>query len=404
MLGFLGKYRQYLAQTNPDVLFSEVYVSRDSARGLATVRFHAGKTPVKGRYYFESSAARLSAQGYFAPENLLATQRPLLLNVMASVAFTKVKGMAPAPQVDFVRAELVARRANDGSLSIKIPADWNFLGAGGRVVAGAPGGGAGFIFTSISGTPMLRSASIAQGVIASPYRPPPQALTLILQAFGHRNVKIRSAQPDQATNQQYFATLRRRCDAQDLVASWTSSQGAACLGGIKMINSLPSPTGLWHTIMSGVWAPEKDFYRYLPMLEQVSDSFSINDQYAKNYIRAGLENLRRLQQQTANAMNDLNRAREQNQRDWEARQDRKDFMESKWDDYRRGNTYWISDLEGGKVYHTDNWGTRDTTTGDYYEGRAYNWTNFEGQNPRYPSEDMHEVSSYELQKLTGQRP
>ena len=95
------------------------------------------------------------------------------------------------------------------------------------------------------------------------------------------------------------------------------------------------------------------------------------------------------------AMQDLNRAREQNQRDWEARQARKDYMESKWDDYRRGNSYWVSDLEGGKVYHTDNWGTRDTVTGDYYEGRGYNWTNFEGENPRYP-EDMREVSSYEL--------
>ncbi len=68
-------------------------------------------------------------------------------------------------------------------------------------------------------------------------------------------------------------------------------------------------------------------------------------------------------------------------------------MDSKWDDYRRGQSYWVSDLEGGKLYATDSWGTKDTTTGDYYEGKGYNWTNFEGQNPHHPSETMREVSS-----------
>jgi hypothetical protein len=96
-------------------------------------------------------------------------------------------------------------------------------------------------------------------------------------------------------------------------------------------------------------------------------------------------------------MRGLNQAREDNQKAWEARQDRKDYMDSKWDDYRRGQSYWVSDLEGGKVYATDNWGAKDTTTGDYYEGKGYNWTNFEGQNPHHPSETMREVSSWEVE-------
>ena len=159
-------------------------------------------------------------------------------------------------------------------------------------------------------------------------------------------------------------------------------------------------TGLWFTILAGIWAPEKDSYLYMPALEEVASSFSINDEFARQYIQAGLQRLRQLQQQTAAAIQDLNRAREQNQRDWEERQKRKDFMDSKWDDYRRGQSYWVSDLEGGKVYATDNWGTRDTVTGDYYEGSAYNWTNFEGENPRY-RESMREISSYELKQMGG---
>ena len=63
---------------------------------MATVQFREGQTPVKGKYYFESRPNGLSAQGYRAPESLLATQRPLLLNIMASLAFSKA-GSGPAP-------------------------------------------------------------------------------------------------------------------------------------------------------------------------------------------------------------------------------------------------------------------------------------------------------------------
>ena len=66
-------------------------------------------------------------------------------------------------------------------------------------------------------------------------------------------------------------------------------------------------------------------------------------------------------------------------------------------------SYWVSDLEGGKVYGTDSHGTRDTATGDYYQGRGYNWVNFEGQNPHHPSETMREISSSELRELNRRR-
>ncbi len=400
-LWLVRTYRLLLGQAFPEVSFSEVFVARDSTRAVATVSCRTGKTLVKGRYYFESKATGISAQGYVASEAQLASQRPIMLNVMASLSFAKAQAQTaqsrPMEQPPF-QVSLVTRQAQDGSLSMKTPADWNFLAAGGRVIAASQDGGMGFIFTSIQGVPMLPNADIAQGVIGSPYRPPPQALTLILQAFGHRNVRILSATPDSQTNQQYpLYTRGARCDAQDIVAQWTSSQGPDCQGAIKVVNALPSLTGIWKAILAGVWAPATDFSRYFPLLEQVGTSFAINDQFARQYIQNGLENLRRLQQKTNQAMQDLNRAREQNQADWEARQERKAYMDSKWDDYRRGNSYWVSELEGGKVYATDPSGTKDTVTGGYYEGKAYNWTNFEGQNPQHPSESMREISSYELE-------
>ena len=64
-----------------------------------------------------------------------------------------------------------------------------------------------------------------------------------------------------------------------------------------------------------------------------------------------------------------------------------------------GNSYWISDLEGGKICATDPWGTEDTRTGARIEGVPYNYIHFEGQNPVHSSETMRELSSHEVQQL-----
>ena len=407
-LGFLVAFRRSLSQAHGQVALSDVFVSRDGARATAAVRYGAAGGTVAGKYYFESTKNGQSAQGYCAPEARLAAQRPLLLNVMASFAFGRAvaagarSGTPPSPAP--VQVTLTPRRAPDGSLSIRVPADWNFLAGGGRVITAARDGGMGFIFTAFSGNPLVPQATIAQGIIPTRYLPPAQTLGYVFNAFRNRQFRIHTATPDQATMRECYARLGGPCDAQDFQVSYTSPEGTSCVGAFKVINGNPSAiTGIWNTIVAGIWGPERDFARYFPMLEQIAGSFAINDQYARRYIQNGLENLRRLQQKTQAAMQDLNNMREQNQKDWEAKQERKAYMDAGWDDYRRGNSYWVSDLEGGKVYATDSGGTQDTVTGQYYEGKPYNWVNFEGQNPRHPSETMREINSYELKKLEGGR-
>lgn len=405
-LAFLVSYKQHLSRQYGEVALSEVFVSPDAARATAKVAYQTAGGPVSGKYYVESKPGGHSAQGYCAPVSRLTAQRPLLLNVMASFAFARAgaasssRGAAPAA----IQLALTPRAAQDGSLSIRVPADWAFLAGGGKVLTAAPDGSMGFIFTSFAGNPMLPQASIAQGIIGTRYMPPAQALGYVFNAFNNQQFRIHSAQPDQATVRECVARMGGACDAQDFLVGYVSPEGRACLGGFKMINAPPNPvTGMWFCIVAGIWGPERDFARYFPALEQIAASFAINDQYARRYIQAGLENLRRLQQKTQAAMQDLNQMRAQNQQDWEAAQERKAYMESKWDDYRRGQSYWVSELEGGKVFATDPGGTQDTVTGQYYEGRPYNWVNFEGQNPKHPSETMREVTSDELKKLEGGR-
>ena len=392
----LGVWRRALLQANPGASLSETFVAKDSSRAVTTVSYRSTAGAMRGRYFFESTPTGNSLQGYVALASQLGAERPLLLNVMSSLAFVKVLhrgGGVEAP----IEVSLVDRRAPDGSLTMKAPASWDFLAARGRVITGAPGGSDGFIFTAFAGNPMLPGATVAQGVIGTPWRQPAQALVHVLAGFGHRHPVVLSTTVDRATMAECPSQAGTQCEAADITAKWTTASGVNCLGAFKVVNTLPGITGQWSSIVAGIWGPEKDLHRHYPMLVEVASSYAVNDRYAQAYIQAGLANLRRLQEQTAAAVRGLHQAREDNQVAWEARQERKDYMDSKWDDYRRGQSYWVSDLEGGKVYETDNSGTRDTVTGDYYEGRPFNWTNFEGENPRHPGETMRELSSYEIE-------
>jgi hypothetical protein len=397
LLRFISACRSTLARSYPDIAFSKTYISRDNKRGLAMVAYQMGGIESQGRAYFDMSATGGFMQQYAAPARQLAAQRPLMMNVIASVAFINPPKGGAAAQTSPLQIALVDRRAADGSWTIKMPADWQFTGQKGRILAGQPGGSMGFIVTAFSGNPGMPNATLAQGIIGARYQSPDQTLSFVLRGFGHRNIAIKSSTPDQAAMKQCPAFAHVACDAANLVAEWTSKEGAECVGSFKVTNNHPGAMGVWSTSIIGIWGPRKDIERYYPALKQIDDSFAINGKFARDYIAAGLENLQREKARTAQAIADLNYTRQDMQRAWEDRQARQDYMNSKWDDYRRGNSYWVSDLEGGKVYHTDTWGTKDTETGDYYEGKAYNWTNFEGQNPRYPSEDMREISSYELE-------
>ncbi|NWG14756.1 MAG: hypothetical protein HXY20_14620 [Acidobacteria bacterium] len=405
-LRLLAEFGRDLKAKHPDLAFSGVFVSSDRSKAVAMVKYRQGGTPVQGRYYFDATANHLSIQGYCAPEAAISARRALLVNILANLRF--VNNEPAGPDQPFradtrpIQAQLVRRQAPDGSLSISVPADWLFSAGGGKVLAGAQGGRAGFAFTSIGVLPHgVGYDNIAQGVIQAPYLPPAQILPVVFTKLGNRNVRVLASQQDPESLQQCFG----RCQAEDMEVAWTSPEGAACLGVFKVINTAPQGiSGMWHTILAGFWGPQDEFPRWAPLLEQVGASFQINQAYVRNYIQSGLANLRRLQAKTAQAMQSLNDARRDNQLAWEQRQARKDASDARWDDYRRGHSYWVSELEGGKIYATDTWGTKDTQTGAYYEGRDYGYVNFEGQNPRHPSETMREVSSYEVQQLLGGRP
>ncbi len=406
-LSLMQTLSQQMKKAYSDLKLSEVMVCKDPAIScaVATISYTDGSAPVKGRYFFHADANQAVIRSYQAPEAELNAQRLLLLDILANIHVMKsASGGSATPAPAPLNVQFTQRRATDGSWTVRLPADWNFVGQSGKVIAGAPGGGAGFLFTTFDVMPQRYRLATPPNVIVSPYKPPADILKIIWEKFNNREIQIKGNKPDPQTANGCPGQIGRRCEAADVTLNWVSPKGVSCAGSIKVISALPSFTGQWFTIVTGIWGPSNDLERYMPVLEQVTGSFSISNGYAKSYIEQGLVHLRELQAQTQHSIQGLYNAIDDNQRAYEQRAARKDRSDAGWDDYNRGNSYWISDLEGGKVYATDPWGTKDTTTGDRVEGAPYDYINFEGQNPRYSSEYMREVNSYDVEHMTGSKP
>ena len=80
---------------------------------------------------------------------------------------------------------------------------------------------------------------------------------------------------------------------------------------------------------------------------------------------------------------------------YDERQRSQDYIDYQRTNYIRGQQDWVSAMEGGTVYHTNSWGTKNTTTGETWEGAPFHYVNFQGRNPKY-NEDMAPVNTRAL--------
>ena len=145
-----------------------------------------------------------------------------------------------------------------------------------------------------------------------------------------------------------------------------------------------------------VGAPAEQFNANAASFAAMLQSYRLNEQWAANYVAAGAQRLRQMQQQTA-AMVSRNAEdiRRMMQAAYDERQKSMDYIDYQRTNYIRGQQDWVSSMEGGTVYHTDSWGTKNTATGDYWEGQPYDYVHFKGKNPRY-NEEMTPIDSRAL--------
>jgi len=384
----------------PDLQVRNALLSPDRSR----VAFDGTYSqPQRGRKEFRSwvtvSGGEFSYSSIEAPEGQLAAARPMLLTILSNIrvlkgAFSAGGTAAPSPVI----VSLVPYRLSDGSASFQMPQGWKCKEFGkGTFAAGDPAGQYSFIVGSVDMiTPQLGVR--VPGTIVAPYQAPSRAWQMLTGQMGlATNMQFDKVFPRQDMAQQMGQVYTAGpLTVEEMVYTFDSRTGQRSRG-YTFGFSFGSRTGThWSFRHLTVTAPANQFEAFLPNFAAMLQSYKINDQWAQNYIAQGIQRLRQLQQQTsAMVTRNASEIRQMMQAAYDERQRSQDYIDYQRTQYIRGESDWISDMEGGTVYHTDAWGTRNTATGETWEGKPYDYYNYTGQNPKY-NEQMQPVDSREL--------
>ncbi|MBN2126053.1 MAG: hypothetical protein JW821_17275 [Deltaproteobacteria bacterium] len=339
----------------------------------------------------ESTCSRIEA-----PTGQLATMRPVLLTVLSNIrvlkgAFTPTAGASP------VRVQLLTYRLRDGSASFLIPQGWQCQDFGkGNFVAGDPAGYA-FIAGNVDLlTPQMRVNQ--PGILVSPYLVPSQAWQFITTRYGlASNMRFERVTPcsDMARQMGQVYTAGP-VTVEEFVYTFTSREGRPSRGytwGISFGSRLNTNWSFRHITAT---APAEQFSAWAGHFASMFASYKINDRWAQEYVAQGARRLREMQQQTsAMVTRNAQEIRQMMQAAYDERQRSMDYIDYQRTSYIRGQQDWISSMEGGTVYRSDTWGTKNMTTGEYWEGKPYDYVHFEGKNPKY-NEQMQPVDSRAL--------
>jgi hypothetical protein len=329
-----------------------------------------------------------------APQGKLAESKQLLITILSNVRIMKrAFQTGPSP----VKISLVQRRLSDGSATLKIPSDWKYQDFGkGAFIAKDPTGLSSFM---VGSTELLTSKVGVRvpNVIVSNYLPPHQALQMIAGKRGMAtNMKFLQVSPRQDLNQQLSRAYKGAPATAEEFVYLFDAQGRRFKGfsfGISFGSRLGTDWRFWHTTVA---APLEQFDALLPVFVSMVQSYAINDQFAMNYIAQGIARLRQMQEQTSRIVSrNAQDIHQMMQAAYDERQKSMDYIDYQRTNSIRGQSDWVSSMEGGAVHHSDSWGTKNTATGEYHGGQPYNYVNFTGKNPKY-NEQMQEINNRAL--------
>ncbi len=387
----------------PDLALVWARSTEDRRRTVIEIRYTAGRNvPMRGRYYFNAQYPDATVFGYEAPEKEIEALRPTLLSVISNYTVLDPSGAAkadppPEPPRGISGLPLEKRTAKDGSFSMLVPKGWKMDGAKGQLLCVPPGDGiAGVIFAPIgfwgpSRIPNFDGSRIP-GVIHSPYLRPVDALIVAMRATGSRNHKVLERASDPARAREASAFLSQAMEVETATLSFDSKSGVRCRGHYDVMAASPMPSGQWGINVTGVWAPEKDLAGYLPSLAKMAGSYRLDERFAKDYVRRGMENVYRMARENSERIaRNAQEMRESSMAAYRERQRSQEYIDYKRTGYIRGEQEWVSEVEGGALYKSDHWGL--SREGERkIEGQDYNYYNYKGKNPRY-NETMTPVDS-----------
>jgi hypothetical protein len=395
-------------QGRSSVFFSTGAAARDleirsafASRDGSSLAFEGTYSPPKrGKTDFRSWVSLQGAEATSARIEALAGQltamKPTLLTVLSNIRVMK-GAVAPVTAAAPVRVQLVPYRLRDGSASFLIPQGWQCQDHGkGIFVAGEPGG-----YSYISGnvtllTPQMRVNQ--PGILVSPYLAPGRAWQFITAGYGlATNMRFEKVIPraDMARQMGQVYTAGP-VTVEELIYTFTSKEGQHCKGytyGISFGSRVGASWSFRHLTLT---APAERFGAWAGHFASMLGSYKINERWAQEYVAQGARRLREMQQQTsAMVARNAQEIRQMMQAAYDERQRSMDYIDYQRTSYIRGQQDWISSMEGGAVYRSDSWGTKNTATGEYWEGKPYDYVHFEGKNPKY-NEQMQPVDSRAL--------
>ncbi len=378
-----------------DLEIRNAFASRD---GSSLVYDGTYSPPKRGRTEFRTWVSRqgndFTLTRIEAPAGQFEAMKPALLTVLSNIRVTKGSFSTQAAAAP-VKVQLVPYRQRDGSASFLIPQGWQCQDHGkGLFTAGDPAG-----YSFISGNVTLVSPQMrvnTPGILVSPYLNSHQAWQFITAGYGlASNMRFEKVIPrTDLTGQLGQAGVP--ASIEEYLYTFTNREGRACKG-FTFGMSFGSRSGLnWSFRHLTVTAPADRFNAWAETLGAMMGSYKINERWAQAYVAQGQQRLRQMQQQTsAMAARNAQEIRQTMQAAYDERQKSQDYIDYQRTGYIRGQQDWISTMEGGAVYRTDSWGTKNTATGEYREGKAYDYYHYQGKNPKY-SEQMQAVDSRAL--------
>ncbi len=384
-----------LGRQAKDLEIQNAFASRD---GSSLVYDGTYSPPKRGKTQFRTWVSQkgndFTLSRIEAPAGQFEAMKPTLLTVLSNIRVTKgsfsTQAAAAPPKV-----QLVTYRQRDGSASFLLPQNWQCQDHGkGLFIAGDPAG-----YSFISGSVQLLSPQLrvnTPGVLVSPFLNSHQAWQFITARYGlASNMHFEKIIPRQDLMSQ-AGHSGIPASIEEYVYTFRDKEGRACKG-YTFGMAFGSRSGLnWSFRHLTVTAPANQFNAWAGTLGTMMGSYKINERWAQAYVAQGQQRLREMQKQTsAMVAHNAQEIRQTMQAAYDERQKSMDYIDYQRTSYIRGQQDWISSMEGGTVYRTDSWGTKNTVTGEYWKGKPYDYVNFEGKNPKY-NEQMQPVDSRAL--------
>jgi hypothetical protein len=384
-----------IGQRYPDLSLRNVQISPDRSRLTFDAVFSEGKSGRRElRAWLALRDGRYQYTTISAPEGQLEGVKPMLLSVLANVRVTRAMnagdGRAALPP-------LQPYRLADGSARLMIPAGWRVRELGkGQFIASDRAGTPSFMVASADVlTPALGVR--VPGVPVSPYLSPDRAWRFLTGAQGlARNMNFIEVNPRPEIAAQIAQVYTAGpVQVADFLYTCDTREGAST--GYTLGISFGSRLGSnWNFRHITVAAPSDRFGSYAPLFAAMLRSYALDEGWVKNYVQQGMQRLRQMEQDTARKVaRNAEDIHQMMQAAYDERQKSQDYLDYQRSQSIRGEQDWISSMEGGTVYHTDSWGTRNTATGETWEGQPYDYVRFSGRNPKH-NEDMTPIDSREL--------